>query len=130
MGNYFKEQQAKRATAMYRETQETVDWSDDIEHNFTGTTNWKGGLTMIHDQGPEIVDLPNGTRILPHAKSLKEAEAMGRSTVPSGGDVHISVAKIADSIVVREDADIDKIAQALVKEMKKLSINRMEGAIA
>ena len=41
-------------------------------HNALGTSFWKGGLTWVHEQGPEIIDLPNGTRVIPHSSSLKE----------------------------------------------------------
>lgn len=31
----------------------------------TGTTFWRGGPTRLHEQGPEIIDLPNGSRVIP-----------------------------------------------------------------
>lgn len=39
--------------------------------NATGTSYWQGGLTSINEHGKEIVDLPNGTRIIPADKSKK-----------------------------------------------------------
>ncbi|MBO6304827.1 MAG: hypothetical protein J6M62_07115, partial [Selenomonadaceae bacterium] len=40
--------------------------------NALGTMFWRGGLTWVHEQGPEIIDLPTGTRIIPHSSSLDE----------------------------------------------------------
>ena len=40
--------------------------------NALGTMFWRGGLTWVHEQGPEIIDLPTGTRIIPHSSSLNE----------------------------------------------------------
>ena len=48
-----------------------------------GTTFSKGGLTEIHDgaHGGEIVDLPNGSRVIPADKSKKIVEKSGGITV-------------------------------------------------
>ena len=40
-------------------------------HNASGTTNFKGGKTEINEHGPEIVNLPQGTEILSHNRSMK-----------------------------------------------------------
>lgn len=84
---------------------------------YTGTTNWKGGPAVIHDRGAEIVDLPSGTRVYPHDKSLEMARAEGTKTTT------ISIAKLADTIVVREEADINKIANAIVQKIEKTACN-------
>lgn len=44
-----------------------------IPRNATGTNYFEGGLTHINEKGGEIVDLPRGTRIIPHDRSLNEA---------------------------------------------------------
>lgn len=43
-----------------------------IGHNASGTPYWRGGLTSINERGGEIVDLPSGTRIVPHDVSVKQ----------------------------------------------------------
>lgn len=42
--------------------------------NANGTSNWRGGLTRINERGGEIVDLPSGTRIIPHDVSNRMAD--------------------------------------------------------
>lgn len=49
------------------------------EKNALGTSFWRGGLTWVHEQGPEIIDLPTGTRIIPHSKSLMQEYRRGLS---------------------------------------------------
>ncbi|KEP68438.1 hypothetical protein DL1_11965 [Thioclava dalianensis] len=44
-----------------------------IGENANGTNNWRGGLTSINERGGEIVDLPSGTRIIPHDVSKRMA---------------------------------------------------------
>lgn len=80
-----------------------------IGANASGTDYWRGGLTSINERGGEIIDLPRGTRIYPHDESVAMAKAGGS----------ITIAKLADSIVVREDADIDRIADAIVRKLQK-----------
>lgn len=107
------------------------DFSLNIPLLFTGTENWKGGLAKIHDQGGEIIDLPSGTRVMPHDKSVKEAREMGRKegAVNNRTNNSININKLADSIVVREEADIDKIISGLVEKLQVHAINTMEGAV-
>ena len=107
------------------------DFSLNIPLLFTGTENWKGGLAKIHDQGGEIIDLPSGTRVMPHDKSVKEARDMGRKegAINNRTNNSININKLADSIVVREEADIDKIISGLVDKLQVHAINTMEGAV-
>lgn len=95
----------------------------------TGTMGLPGGTTFIHEQGPEIMDLPTGTRIIPHSESLKQEYVRGRKEGSGKGGMSITIPKLADQIVVRENADVDRIMEKLVFKLKQFSINRMEGAI-
>ncbi len=56
-------------------------FGDDSGHA-TGTPYFKGGTTRINEGGRgEIVDLPNGTRIIPHDVAKKAAQAGGAPSV-------------------------------------------------
>lgn len=92
---------------------------------YTGTTNWKGGPAMIHDRGAEIVDLPKGSRVYPHDKSLRMAEQKGSSKAKS---INITINKLADKIEVKSESDIDKICDNLVNKLVKVMENMLEGA--
>ena len=87
-----------------------------IPQNALGTKFWKGGLTVVHEKGGEIMDLPRGTRIIPHDVSMKMAESAGNSMASRS----VTIAKLADTIVVREDADIDRIATAIVEKLEMI----------
>ena len=80
-----------------------------------GDANFLGGLVQVHERGGEIIDLPHGTRIYPHDQSV----AMARS---EGGGV--TIPKIADQIIVREDADIDRIGEAIARALARAGKNR------
>ena len=86
-----------------------------------GTQNWRGGTAMIHDRGAEIVDLPRGSRVYPHDKSMKKAYQDGAKS--GGGSINISVNKLADKIEVRSDKDIDLMVEKLAKKLKEIADN-------
>lgn len=66
--------------------------------NATGTYNWRGGYTLVGEQGPEIVDLPAGSRIYPNGQ------------YPESGSVNNYYVRI-DASSVREFNDIVRMAQ-------------------
>lgn len=90
-----------------------------IPQLYKGTDNWEGGMAMIHDRGGEIVDLPQGSRVYPHDKSVEMARREGER----GGSIRINIQKLADKIEVRSDEDIDRIAAALAYKLKKVAFN-------
>ena len=44
--------------------------SGHVGKNAAGDNHWKGGLTWVGEKGPELVDLPRGSRILPNKESV------------------------------------------------------------
>lgn len=84
-----------------------------VPKNAGGTNYWRGGPTRVGESGGEIINLPSGTQIIPH-------DASRNTPVGSGG---VSIAKLADTIVVREDADIDRITDALVRKLRDAKDN-------
>ena len=109
--NLFKKDQSET---------ETVS-SEEVGENAKGTNNWRGGLTWVNEEGGELINLPNGTQIIPHDLS----ETMVKEHARNGNGMSINIPKLADTIVVREDADIDRIGEALAN---KLNIARMRFA--
>lgn len=89
-----------------------------------GTNFWKGGLVQVHERGGEIVDLPRGSRVMPHDKSVAEAYKMGNT---KNNNVTITIPKIADQVVVRENADIDRIVNGIANKLKIAKQNRIGG---
>lgn len=112
-----------------------------VGSNAEGTNNWRGGPTWVGERGPELIDLPRGTRILPNKESVHLASSLqrmretasaqsipapvpGNAPIRRGGGsspvspvIQLTLAKLADTIVVREEADIDKIGEKVAKEV-------------
>jgi len=82
--------------------------------NASGTANWRGGLTTVNESGGEIIDLPSGSRVIPHDATRNIINNMSRP---------VTVAKLADQIIVREDADIDRIVDQLCRKLIRAGDN-------
>ena len=75
--------------------------------NATGTSYWKGGYTTVGEHGPELVSLPSGSKVHSNSETKK---------MLGGNGVSITIG----SMVIREEADIDKFVAELVKKMKQV----------
>ena len=93
-----------------------------IGGNATGTKYWRGGLSVVGEHGPELVQMPSGSKVYTNTEtnSILNSNKQRQSTnTGTTVDSSITIAKIADTIVVREEADIDKIANKLVEQINK-----------
>jgi hypothetical protein len=72
-----------------------------------GTSYFRGGLAQINERGGEIVDLPNGSRVYPHDRSVQMARSEGGGV--SIGEINIHGANMS----------VQEIADELVREIKK-----------
>lgn len=88
---------------------------------YKGTDNWRGGAAVINDRKGEIVDLPKGSRVYPHDKSVQMARKEGAAN--GSRSIVVTINKLADKLEVRNDGDIDKIADALARKLQKVSLN-------
>ena len=100
---------------------------DGTEGHWTGATWFHGGQTWLHEQGPEIVNLPSGAQVIPHSESLKQEYERGLNAGKQNGQggVSIVIPKLADTIVVKEKQDIDNIMNQLTFKLKSYAINAM-----
>lgn len=97
-----------------------------------GVENFAGGPAIIHDKGAEIVDLPSGTRVIPHDKSIQTAYAQGRQDNQSNSN-NFNFSINIYGANMKNDADMDELADKLMQriyyQMQKRSINMNEGAV-
>lgn len=96
--------------------------------NATGTKYWGGGLSLVGEHGPELVQMPRGSKVYTNTETKRIAKegnelSTSNNTSPSVTSHSINIAKLAETIVVREEADIDRIAKSLVDRLTKTRIN-------
>lgn len=85
--------------------------SSNTGKNALGTSYWHGGETWVGEHGAEKVILPKGSRVIDHRNSMNSSSSS------------VIISKLADTLVIREDADIDKISNAVVKKLINVSSN-------
>lgn len=98
-----------------------------VDANATGTSYYGGGWTTVGEHGPELMYLPSGTKIKSNSDSENMVRnASGSPQVFSGtgeaaktGNVNITI----QHMEVRNDADIDKIAEELAKKIEEAEEN-------
>lgn len=90
-----------------------------IGRNATGSNYFGGGWTEINERGGEIVDLPSGSRIYPHATTQKMLAEQFAGTSQGGNNYSIS----GNTFVVREEADINRIAHSLFSMISSAESN-------
>ncbi|MBR2182950.1 MAG: phage tail tape measure protein [Acidaminococcaceae bacterium] len=90
-----------------------------VSANATGTLNFRGGLSQINEHGGELVDLPSGSRIYPAATTERILQREAQSSRQATPSVNIS----GNTFMVREEADINKIAYALLQMMNQSEMN-------
>lgn len=113
----------------------------DYPHSASGTSFAPGGWTEINEHGGEIVDLPTGARVYPHATTMRMLDDLFsgehfRPAMTPAAPVSLSVQSLApsgnppatinitgNSFLVREEADIDKIAYKLMQLMQQANAN-------
>ena len=141
--------------------------SGNVGKNAAGDNNWRGGLTWVGEEGPELVNLPRGSRILPNKESVsltsnafggvvqgsmaassgngggidqhlsalidRIRESRGGMEVPGStssggargflGSITVQIAKLADTINVRSEDDIDEVAGKVAKKFVEVIVN-------
>lgn len=122
--------------------------SKKVGKNARGTNNWRGGLTWVGEEGPELIDLPKGSRVLPNKESisfsqsqLKEENISNQSNVSSvvkeqKSKVNPSVIlnkgnifkKANDNFQVPQQSKVEKITEK-VENIFKITIKKLADSI-
>lgn len=71
-----------------------------IEHLLHGTDNWEGGFARMNEGGRgELVNLPNGTQVIPHDLSVQYAKESARANSQGGSAAPIDYDRLIGGIV-------------------------------
>ena len=82
-------------------------WMGGPPGNAQGTNYWRGGPTWVGEQGPELINLPRGTKVYPNDLSMQMAGE-------AGGGVQITV-----NANVANELDIRQLAYQLAAEFER-----------
>lgn len=90
---------------------------------YKGTDNWRGGPAMVHDKGAEIINLPTGTQVIPHDKSLQLAEKRGERKASGSPIIHIDITDVKLNGYSDVKNFAKDIAMEIVQGLKKVQSN-------
>ncbi len=105
-----------------------------------GTQDWRGGIVQVGEKGGEIVDLPKGSRVYPHDQSVQMARKSADGKLAAAdrkaarleksaadrkraGDITVNIPKLAEQIIVRDEKDIERIAEEIARKLRDTAIN-------
>lgn len=98
---------------IYKGVKSAGGWvMDKLRGHALGTPYFSGGLTRINERGGEIVDLPSGTRIIPHDVSRRMA-----------GGPSITVNVTVQGNVVGNTAFADQLGQIIAQRVLRAAAN-------
>lgn len=94
--------------------------------NATGTKYWSGGLSVVGEHGPELVQMPSGSKVFTN----RESRAMVNRAMPtqaSSGNgqniINITIQKMAENIQVANNMDINDIVAQFVEMLRIALLN-------
>lgn len=94
--------------------------------NATGTKYFSGGVSLVGEHGPELVEMPTGSKVHTNRETRNMLAPTPSPTTSNGTTtptIQINIPKLADSIIIREDSDIDRIAREIVARIMEARFN-------
>lgn len=96
------------------------------KQNATGTSFSSGGWSTVGEHGPELMKLPAGTQVKPNSTLQNSAPVpvpVPAANGGSGGGGTTTVSIVIEKMEVREEADIEKIAEKIVEKIEDAADN-------
>lgn len=92
--------------------------------NARGTASWRGGMSVVGEEGPEIVDLPTGARVTP---ALESARILRDGASAGGGRLEIGFDATMQAFVatMRDETGrvVDRKFQVIGPEIVRQSVS-------
>ena len=94
----------------------------DIPGNAEGTDNWRGGLTWVGEQGPELVNLPSGAQVFSNPKSLAMVRNVNQNVIPAKASAIAGMVQDVNQNVIPNANSEDK-------NQARLTLSDLEGKL-
>lgn len=94
--------------------------------NATGTKYWSGGLSVVGEHGPELVQMPSGSKVFTNRESRAMVNRAMPTQVSSGNGqniINITIQKMAENIQVANNMDINDIVAQFVEMLRIALLN-------
>lgn len=92
-----------------------------IGQNAQGTSNWRGGLTWVGEEGPEIVNLPRGSQVFDADTSASMAQGSGGQVAVvirmDGGNLIPIIESVSGDVTAKVVQGYDRQLPSRVKQI-------------
>lgn len=95
--------------------------------NAKGTEFWRGGLSWVGEEGPELLNLPRGSQVFDHQKSLRMAAGAGAQVV---NHYYLEGAVTTDELWKRIDRGDQQAARAGARQGASTAVSVVEASAA
>ncbi len=85
-----------------------------------GTEYWRGGLTWVGEKGPELIELPRGSKVFSNEKSMDMIS--GNKGNPSSNNSNLTIH--IDNFNNNTDKDIEQLAYELEFYRQRVAMGR------
>lgn len=95
------------------------DKISNIGKNAQGTDYWRGGLTWVGEKGPELIELPRGSKVFSNEKSMEMMSGRGKANT-NNSNLTIHIENFNNST----DKDIEQLAYELEFYRQRVAMGR------
>lgn len=85
----------------------------DIGQNARGTNYWRGGKTIVGEEGPELVDLPKGSKIYSNPKTINMLSGNTNAKPNQTNNINITFGDVH----VKNQEDANKLADIVAQKI-------------
>lgn len=84
-----------------------------VPHFATGVQNFSGGMALVGEQGPELVNLPQGSNVIPNKQSNAMMKGGGGNHFTHIGDVYLGSKSAVQEYFTQTDRDTLLLSKGL-----------------
>ncbi|NOW85529.1 phage-related protein [Clostridium beijerinckii] len=103
-----------------KKIKDSVTGEEDTGKNALGTDYWKGGLTWVGENGPELLDLNKGSKVIPNRQSMNMVNALANNPAQFTSMPH-DFSKTGEQIPKSLSKGIQKTSDIAQDTMTKMS---------
>jgi len=129
----FENVQAITSSLLWRMMEQTPEimtkWTEAPQHHFaSGTDSAPGGLAWVNEEGPELLNLPQGTQVTSHSDTIKMiTDAVGNAienTAPGGQKITVLVnVKMGTKEFKDFTAETIRVDKETQKQIRRVAAN-------
>ncbi len=105
-----------------------------IGRNAGGTDNWRGGLSLVGEQGPELLNIPRGAQVITNRnlaalRSINAGKPLGNAQQRGGGAMSVALHQTIQLDGANGDEAVRRIAGEAVAQGGQALLQTVRGSV-